>query len=127
MARRIETPSKPGIGTADPPPRGGGDKELRERIERLEERLDESILGEDGLAELDPDIDKSPSGDALERAVAEYTARYAIGEIPRPAHWSGFRIVPQEIEFWHDRPFRLHDRVKFTRAGDGWEKTRLYP
>lgn len=64
---------------------------------------------------------------ALERAVAEYTARYAIGEIPRPAHWSGFRIVPETIEFWHDRPFRLHDRVVFSRSGDGWEKSRLYP
>lgn len=65
---------------------------------------------------------------ALEKAVAEYTARYAIGEIPRPAHWSGFRIVPQSIEFWHDRPFRLHDRVVFSRTADGgWEKDRLYP
>ncbi|MGS1095721.1 pyridoxamine 5'-phosphate oxidase [Aquamicrobium terrae] len=64
---------------------------------------------------------------ALEKAVAEYTARYAVGSIPRPAHWSGFRIVPQTIEFWHDRPFRLHDRVVFSRSGDGWEKTRLYP
>lgn len=64
---------------------------------------------------------------ALEKAVAEYTARHAIGEIPRPAHWSGFRIVPQSIEFWHDRPFRLHDRVVFSRAANGWEKTRLYP
>jgi pyridoxamine 5'-phosphate oxidase len=64
---------------------------------------------------------------ALEKAVAEYTARYPIGDIPRPAHWSGFRIIPQQIELWHDRPFRLHDRVVFTRSGDGWEKTRLYP
>jgi len=66
---------------------------------------------------------------ALEKAVAEYTARYAIGEIPRPAHWSGFRIRPTSIEFWHDRPFRLHDRVVFSRAtSDGdWGKTRLYP
>ena len=64
---------------------------------------------------------------ALEKAVAEYTARYAIGEIPRPAHWSGFRIVPTSIEFWHDRPFRLHDRVQFARDGDGWGKARLYP
>ncbi|KQZ16290.1 pyridoxamine 5'-phosphate oxidase [Mesorhizobium sp. Root552] len=65
---------------------------------------------------------------ALEKAVAEYTARYAIGEIPRPKHWSGFRIMPQTIEFWHDRPFRLHDRIVFTRQPDGgWGKTRLYP
>ena len=65
---------------------------------------------------------------ALEKAVAEYTARYAIGEIPRPAYWSGFRIVPQTIEFWHDRPFRLHDRILFSRTAEGgWEKSRLYP
>jgi len=65
---------------------------------------------------------------ALEKAVAEYTAKYAIGEIPRPKHWSGFRIMPDTIEFWHDRPFRLHDRVVFTRTSEGgWEKTRLYP
>jgi pyridoxamine 5'-phosphate oxidase len=64
---------------------------------------------------------------ALEKAVAEFNARYAIGEIPRPGHWSGFRIVPQTIEFWHDRPFRLHDRVVFSRTESGWEKTRLYP
>jgi pyridoxamine 5'-phosphate oxidase len=65
---------------------------------------------------------------ALEKAVAEYTARHAIGEIPRPKYWSGFRILPQSIEFWHDRPFRLHDRVVFSRQPDGdWGKTRLYP
>ena len=64
---------------------------------------------------------------ALEKAVAEYTARYAIGEIPRPRHWSGFRLEPSSIEFWHDRPFRLHDRVLFEAEGAGWRKTRLYP
>ncbi|WP_442578689.1 pyridoxamine 5'-phosphate oxidase [Mesorhizobium sp. ASY16-5R] len=64
---------------------------------------------------------------ALEKAVAEYTAKYAIGTIPRPKHWSGFRIMPSSIEFWHDRPFRLHDRVVFTLDGDGWSKARLYP
>ena len=65
---------------------------------------------------------------ALEKAVAEYTAKYATGEIPRPKHWSGFRLVPGTIEFWHDRPFRLHDRVVFSRTSEGgWEKTRLYP
>ena len=57
----------------------------------------------------------------------KYTARYAIGEIPRPAYWSGFRVAPQEIEFWSDGTFRLHDRIKFVRNGEGWDKTRLYP
>lgn len=64
---------------------------------------------------------------ALEKSVAEYTARHPIGDIPRPPHWSGFRILPTQIEFWHDRPFRLHDRVVFTLKDGGWEKTRLYP
>ncbi|MHC5306625.1 pyridoxamine 5'-phosphate oxidase [Bartonella sp. LJL80] len=67
---------------------------------------------------------------SLEKAVAEYTARYAIGAIPRPPYWSGFRIRPVSIEFWHDRPFRLHDRVQFTRddhQSDIWQTQRLYP
>ncbi|WP_367715518.1 pyridoxamine 5'-phosphate oxidase [Nitratireductor sp. GISD-1A_MAKvit] len=65
---------------------------------------------------------------ALEKAVAEYTAKFAVGTIPRPAHWSGFRILPQAIEFWHDRPFRLHDRVVFSRDEKGdWQTERLYP
>lgn len=64
---------------------------------------------------------------ALEKAVAVNAARFAVGEIPRPPHWTGFRILPATIEFWADRPFRLHDRMVFTRAGEGWERTRLYP
>jgi pyridoxamine 5'-phosphate oxidase len=66
---------------------------------------------------------------ALEKAVAEYTARYAIGDIPRPSYWSGFRVLPVSMEFWHDRKFRLHDRIQFNREsdGEGWQKTRLYP
>lgn len=65
---------------------------------------------------------------ALEKAVAQYTAKHLTGEIPRPAYWSGFRIVPQTIEFWHDRPFRLHDRTLFRVQDDGtWSKTRLFP
>ncbi len=64
---------------------------------------------------------------ALEKAVAEVTAKYPIGEIPRPEQWSGFRIKPVEIEFWKDGAFRLHDRIKFEAVEGGWKKTRLYP
>jgi pyridoxamine 5'-phosphate oxidase len=64
---------------------------------------------------------------ALEKAVAAYTTKFAIGEIPRPGYWSGFRLAPRQIEFWSAGTFRLHDRVVFRRAGEGWEKTRLYP
>lgn len=66
---------------------------------------------------------------AFEKAVAVNAAKYALGAVPRPPHWSGFRIVPSSIEFWHDRPFRLHDRIVFKRenAGAPWTKTRLYP
>ncbi|MBY4629177.1 pyridoxamine 5'-phosphate oxidase [Rhizobium croatiense] len=66
---------------------------------------------------------------ALEKAVADYTARYALGDIPRPAHWSGFRIRPTSIEFWKDQAFRLHDRIEFRRPTPvgAWEKVRMYP
>jgi len=66
---------------------------------------------------------------ALEKAVARFAAKYAIGTVPRPPHWSGFRVVPLLIEFWHDRPFRLHQRVEFRRAtvDAPWAKTGLYP
>jgi pyridoxamine 5'-phosphate oxidase len=66
---------------------------------------------------------------AFEKAIALYAAKYAIGAVPRPPNWSGFRIVPRSLEFWQDRPFRLHDRVEFVRAAPDapWRKTRLYP
>jgi pyridoxamine 5'-phosphate oxidase len=66
---------------------------------------------------------------ALEKAVALVTARYPVGDIPRPPYWSGFRVTPLEMEFWHDRPFRLHERVAFRRAtaAEAWTKQRLYP
>jgi pyridoxamine 5'-phosphate oxidase len=66
---------------------------------------------------------------ALEKAVARVTARYPVGEIPRPPYWSGFRIRPVEIEFWKDRPFRLHERLVFRRESPdaAWRTVRLYP
>ena len=66
---------------------------------------------------------------AFEKAVAIYATKYALGAVPRPPHWSGYRIVPISMEFWHDRPFRLQDRIEFRRAGLGepWSKVRMYP
>jgi pyridoxamine 5'-phosphate oxidase len=64
---------------------------------------------------------------ALEMAVASYAAKFAVGDVPRPHYWSGFRLAPVEIEFWKDGKFRLHDRVSFRRTVDGWERARLYP
>jgi pyridoxamine 5'-phosphate oxidase len=66
---------------------------------------------------------------AFEKAIAIYAAKYAIGTVPRPPYWIGYRIVPLVIEFWQDRPFRLHDRVEFRRDAPSaaWRKTRLYP
>jgi pyridoxamine 5'-phosphate oxidase len=64
---------------------------------------------------------------ALEKAVAIETAKHALGEVPRPPYWSGFRLTPLEIEFWRDGAFRLHERLRFTRAASGWTKAMLYP
>ena len=66
---------------------------------------------------------------AFEKAIALNTAKFAIGTVPRPPNWSGYRVMPVQIEFWQERPFRLHDRIVFTRAklNTPWTKTRLYP
>lgn len=66
---------------------------------------------------------------AFEQAIVAETAKHLIGEVPRPPGWSGWRIAPLHMEFWHDRPFRLHDRIDFARATHdaAWTKTRLYP
>jgi pyridoxamine 5'-phosphate oxidase len=66
---------------------------------------------------------------ALEKAVAIQAAKFGVGTIPRPPHWTGFRISPVYLEFWRDGAFRLHDRVVFRRAqvGEPWARARLYP
>jgi pyridoxamine 5'-phosphate oxidase len=64
---------------------------------------------------------------ALEKAVAEYTVKFGMGEIPRPPFWSGFRLLPERIEFWRDMPFRLHERRVFVASEGGWALEALYP
>jgi pyridoxamine 5'-phosphate oxidase len=64
---------------------------------------------------------------ALERRIAEVGVRFGLGKVARPPQWSGFRLAARHIEFWRDRPFRLHERLAFDRAGEAWTTKRLYP
>ncbi|WP_293677900.1 pyridoxamine 5'-phosphate oxidase [uncultured Phenylobacterium sp.] len=68
-----------------------------------------------------------PDRMALEKRIAEVGLRFGLGKVPRPPHWSGFRVRPQSIEFWRDRPFRLHERLLFEIAPGGWTTRRLFP
>ena len=63
----------------------------------------------------------------LEARVVEQTAGFDGQDVPRPDRWTGWRVVPQQIEFWRDRAFRLHDRLRFDRDGEAWRRTRLWP
>jgi pyridoxamine 5'-phosphate oxidase len=68
-----------------------------------------------------------PDRATFEARFEEMKARFDGGEVPRPPHWGGYRVVPTALEFWQDRAFRLHERRLFTRTGDGWREGLLYP
>lgn len=107
---------------------------LRGPVERVEQaEADAYFVTRPRLAQIGAWASKQSapleSRHAFEKAIAVYTAKFAVGNIPRPATWTGYRLQPLVIEFWQDRPFRLHDRVEFRRdrPGELWRKTRLYP
>ncbi len=68
-----------------------------------------------------------PDRMAFEKRIAEFGLKFGLGKVPRPPHWSGWRITPESIEFWRDRPFRLHERLVFARSSEGWTTRRLFP
>lgn len=68
-----------------------------------------------------------PHALSLETAVASAAIRFGTGPVPRPSHWSGFRLKPTTIEFWIEKPFRHHDRFLYRKTADGWSKERLFP
>jgi pyridoxamine 5'-phosphate oxidase len=65
----------------------------------------------------------------LEKRIAKFAAKFGVGDVPRPPHWTGYRVIPREIEFWQDKPFRLHERTVYTRVigADAWKIGRIFP
>jgi pyridoxamine 5'-phosphate oxidase len=107
---------------------------LRGAVERVEEAAADAYFAtRPRLAQIGAWASKQSaplaSRMAFEQALALAMARYAVGTVPRPPNWSGYRLTPLVIEFWQDRPYRLHDRVEFRRSAPAapWSKTRLYP
>ena len=94
----------------------------KEERERLKRRILE-------LQQLQRQSRELASRFEFEKEIAGYAAKFGLGKGPRPPHWSGFRITPLQIEFWRDRPFRLHDRLVFSRANAaaGWTTAKLFP
>lgn len=64
---------------------------------------------------------------ALEKNVASFAAKFGVSAVPRPPFWSGYRVAPERLEFWQEKPFRLHDRLVFVRVGGAWRQEKLYP
>lgn len=63
----------------------------------------------------------------LEKKVAAFTAKFGVKKVPRPPYWVGYRVIPEQIEFWKQKPFRLHERILYVRDGGRWKTSRLYP